>query len=460
MPDYSAAYQPVDASSAIKSGIQWAQQKKMNQYRQEELKRQYAQIQSQQDIHKMQTMSKFMDGFQAVVAAPKEAQPGVFKIWSAQAKQLFPQMDTDGFKNLLKDPDVMNLDSVAALRKTLQAMGAAPDKSQRLAQGMTELKAATSDPLLFRQLVGSVTKQYEQQENQQKNQTSIGDRQIDVATAKNALPPSAAKTSQDASKDVTTYQKMLDTQDYRKASGVINDIGTTRDLIQSAQSGNGISLNMLPVGVAKLFVAGAGRLNQAEIKAAGGSKAITTQIGQAFDQMTQGKLSDQNAKLMNQLADVMEQGAVQKKFDIENSVAKQYSQKSGLSIEDSYQKLTGGKYPGSSSDDEDEEKSALDSMPADQKAKLSDWIAKHKAAGTSDDDIKSQIKKSKLGLDLSDDDYDSLAPKDPAQQNQPAPQPSQAPLSPQAAPSAPQTPTSSQAPVPPPMPQQTDEGNQ
>jgi hypothetical protein len=162
-----------------------------------------------------------------------------------------------------------------------------------------------------------------------------GDELLAVAGLKNQT--GANKTDQ---KDLQHDQdKLFADKDYVSANSGIAAGNKLRTLLEQ---NNPIEANMAPVFMARAAVGG-GRLNQQEIQAAGGSKAIQDRINQAIAQATSGKLSPENQQFMLQMLDKADEADRANLASTVDRYAQRRAHNKGTDTDIEYENLTGSK---------------------------------------------------------------------------------------------------------------------
>lgn len=144
-------------------------------------------------------------------------------------------------------------------------------------------------------------------------------------------------------KDMKDDQKALQSDpDYKAATKGLSEIGLAKSQLAQARAGNAVAGNMMPVMVARLSTGGQ-RLNQQEIKMAGGSQAVGAKIDQAIQQMKDGTLTKENADFVDQLITASEKAEHDNLESVVNRHAIVRASNKGIDPDEAYRQLTGTK---------------------------------------------------------------------------------------------------------------------
>lgn len=341
----------------IKSGQEYASAKALILYRQAEMQRQQVQLQQAQVEHQKQVGQMAWSQLNDVINDHNPKSRMVRYQWFRRSMSQIGIPVSDDLEDLVKN-DSFRSD----LQGSLYEINKSKDpKVIADAQAQLIQILPKEGPAMLRTMTASKALA---QRNNQFEQTR-------------ADKKDAAEEKADAKADATNsallkdYQKRISSDaNYKKADQQESDAESARTIIKDAANGNAVDSNLAKVMLAKLIVPG--RINKTEIDNAGGSKAVTAKISQALSEMYDGTLTEENAKMMNGFVDSIQNQAKQHKAQIGQSYAKQFVQlpgNEGMSLNDSYEKLTGNKLTSSKSNSVTPEqlqdiKTKMDALPA------------------------------------------------------------------------------------------------
>lgn len=325
----------------IKTGEDYARMSSLMDYRQQEIQKGYASIKNQMAEHQIKVMTDIADRWDKIYGADPKIQPILIKRQILRDQSL--GYNTQGFADLAKDPN-NRIDITQPFKQYIQGLqGKDPDM---IAQAADKLKSIGPDSLSLKdmsaQVIGYLKQANTLDIQKQKMNVQQSNKQGDV---------------------LTQYQKALNTSEYQKANGVLAQAQTASANIDSAEKGNAVAYNALPIQLANMMTGGQ-RINAVEINRLGGSKAILDRLTQIGEQMKSGDLTSTNANYMRGLVQTMTKGAESHKFQLEESQAQKYSERTGLSVEDSYQKVVGKPYPDNSDDLTQHANESSDQLPS------------------------------------------------------------------------------------------------
>lgn len=134
--------------------------------------------------------------------------------------------------------------------------------------------------------------------------------------------------------------ELLKNKNYVDAQGREQKANALQDKIAQAYT-NPVENAALPIELARAVVNS--RINEQEIKAFGGSQAIMNKAQQLAGQMSSGKhLTPDDLNNMSQMVNILQTSAQNDQNQLKLQHAKNYSQRSGKSLSDSYATISGG----------------------------------------------------------------------------------------------------------------------
>lgn len=345
-------------SEGFKTGTDWAKAKQLNDYRNAELQKQYMQLKEQKAAREMKVMEKMSDYMWTVATVPPKQRSKYFQVVEKQAEMM--HIDVSGWKPLINDPSFV-VDVAGPLKQIVD--GLKSGDSGQISQAFPRFMAGIHDPVAARQMLTEITRA---SGRQGEAQSRAGNKEADT---------------------LTKYQNMLNKdKNYQTINGVLQQTESSKELINSATD-NPVANNLLPINLVRAVLGNSSRVNIQELKSAKGSQALTDRAAQIGKQMAQGTLTDDNKKWMLDLVGKLEKGANQSKLIIEKNYSKQFSQRTGLPIDESYEKLTGSIMP--------EEKAAkaekTTGISSDQLKAISDRIPNLRKQGISDQQLHDEL---------------------------------------------------------------------
>lgn len=400
MPDFSQAFVPASNSlgesiqRGITNGREWAQQKMLNQYRQQELQRQYDQIQNQMAEHKLAVMEKSSATWIRIAQTDPSKRAPLIK-WATAQDQMMG-IDTSQFATMAKDPNFY-LDVAKPYSDYLT--GLKNGSPQQISNGFQGLQNALADPTMIRTLATNAGQEMRQD---QQSGVKVGG-QKDVAQFKHDLGPTAAQTTKQSAGDIKDLQNHMNA-DSKKIDEKIRAADEAFAVFDKADKGNEAATVAAGLTFAKSVMQGQ-RLTQPEVKALSPMAASWYQQAVNWaDKGFKGQIPAPSIDAARELLQSTQDASKQAKFDLQDQYADQYVQRakvSGqtLSKDDAFERLTGKPYP----KDNQTDIHPMDNLTDDKKAVLNQFIQKAQQNGMSSDDIKKQIKQH-LGVDFGDDD--------------------------------------------------------